>query len=95
MADDKNTKEAVYHIRVKGNLDPKWADWFEGFLLTPQEEDETLLHGTVADQAALHGVLGKVNGLGLTLLLAVQVDQLKTSKRCPLCGQTLDPSEKS
>jgi hypothetical protein len=31
-------------------------------------DDETLLTGTVADQAALHGVLHKIRDLGLPLL---------------------------
>ena len=33
----------VYRIRVKGNLDEKWSEWFDGFDITPQPEDETLL----------------------------------------------------
>ncbi len=59
--------ENIYHIRVKGNLDEKWADWFEGFVMTSRDGGETLLCGAVVDQAALHGVLGKICGLGLSL----------------------------
>jgi hypothetical protein len=61
----------VYHIRVKGNLDLRWSDWFGGFAITPVGDEETLLIGPVADQAALHGVLHKIRDLGLPLL-AVQ-----------------------
>jgi hypothetical protein len=32
------------------------------------DDTETLLHGAVADQAALHGVLHKIRDLGLPLL---------------------------
>jgi hypothetical protein len=59
---------AVYRLRVKGNLDPKWEDWFDGLALIPQEDDETLLVGTVTDQTALHGVLARIRDLGLPLL---------------------------
>jgi hypothetical protein len=58
----------VYEIRVKGNLDLIWSDWFDGFSITPVGDDETLLTGTVADQAALHGLLHKIRDLGLPLL---------------------------
>ena len=61
-------RQGVYHIRVKGSLDRKWSDWFDGFAITPQANDETLLTGPVADQAALHGLLAKIRDLGLPLL---------------------------
>lgn len=58
----------AYEIRVQGNLDPKWSDWFDGFSIAPVDDGETLLYGAVADQAALHGVLHKIRDLGLPLL---------------------------
>jgi hypothetical protein len=64
----KSDEQAVYHVRVKGNLDLKWSDWFDGFMITPQGDDETLLTGPVADQAALYGLLAKIRDLGLPLL---------------------------
>jgi hypothetical protein len=82
----KDISGSQYHIKVQGNLDPRWADWFEGFTLTTRSERETLLSGRVADQAALHGVLEKINRLGLSLLLVVQVEPLDTGGHCPLCG---------
>jgi len=66
-------KPAVYHISVKGNLDQKWSDWFDGFTITPQGDDETLLIGPVADQAALHGLLAKIRDLGLPILLVKHI----------------------
>jgi hypothetical protein len=84
MSNEKNIEGTLYHISVKGNLDPKWADWFDGFVLTIPGNDETLLRGRVADQAALHGILGKINRLGLFLLLVAQVGD---GNRCPRCGQ--------
>lgn len=64
----KFDRPSFYRIRVKGNLDRKWSDWFDGFTITPQPADTTLLTGPVADQAALHGLLAKIRDLGLPLL---------------------------
>jgi hypothetical protein len=58
---------ATYQIKVKGNLDPSWSDWFGGFNIQPKD-DETILVGIVIDQSALHGILAKINELGLMLL---------------------------
>jgi hypothetical protein len=63
----KFDKPGIYQIRVKGVLDEKWSDWFDGLTITWQD-DETLLTGPVRDQAALHGLLAKVRDLGLPLL---------------------------
>jgi len=57
-----------YEIRVKGHLTDRWADWFDGFALTPTGDGTTVLEGYVVDQAALHGVLRKLADLGLPLL---------------------------
>jgi hypothetical protein len=67
-------KQATYQIRVSGNLDRKWSDWFDGFTITPRANDETLLVGRVADQAALHGLLAKIRDLGLPLLAVKRVE---------------------
>lgn len=80
-------KERIYHVRVRGKLDEKWADWFEGFVMTSRESGETLLSGAVVDQAALHGVLGKIHGLGMPLLLVAQADCPCPSRNCPRHGQ--------
>jgi hypothetical protein len=65
----------VYQIRVKGYLDRKWSDWFDGLTITPQANDETLLAGPVADQAALHGLLAKIRDRGLPLLSCERVEK--------------------
>src|SRR6185437_9706777 len=45
-----------YEIRVKGILDGRWAAWFED-LQVSSDGEESVISGTVADQAALHGLL--------------------------------------
>ena len=57
-----------YQICVRGRLDSAWTEWFDGLSIAADAEDNTILAGTLADQAALHGVLTKVRDLGLTLL---------------------------
>lgn len=57
-----------YQLRVAGRLSEQWAEWFAGLTITPAENDQTLLTGWVADQAALHGLLKKLRDLGLPLL---------------------------
>ena len=57
-----------YEIRLKGHLEPRWADWFDGLTLTQESDGTTVLSGPVVDQAALHGLLGKVRDLGLPLI---------------------------
>jgi hypothetical protein len=57
-----------YVIRIKGHLDDRWANWFEGLTITLEEDGNTLLTGPVIDQAALHGLLKKVRDLGMILV---------------------------
>ena len=72
----------IYHIKIKGFLDDKWADWFDGFTITHPGESETLLIGPVRDQSALHGMLAKIRDLGLTLLTVEQID-VEDEKQSP------------
>jgi hypothetical protein len=77
-------QQAVYQIRVKGNLDQKWSPWFDGFAITPQANDETILTGPVADQAALHGLLAKIRDLGLPLLSVARDKVAEEAKQAPV-----------
>ena len=87
MANDRHISQAdIYHIRVQGNLNGKWADWFPGFVMTTRESGETLLSGPVVDQAALYGILGKIHSLGLPLLLVARSECPCSNKKCPRRG---------
>lgn len=62
------TDPARYCIRVKGQVGPEWSEWFGGMTITYDETNETILAGQVVDQAALYGILYRIQALGLTLL---------------------------
>jgi hypothetical protein len=69
-----------YQIRLKGALDSSWSDWFDGFTITVQG-DETLLAGFVPDQSALHGILAKINDLGLPIISVEKICQTEKEGR--------------
>ena len=64
-----------YRIRIQGHLDRGWAADFTGMELTHRADGTTLLRGPVADQAALHGLLQRLGGLGLPLLEVRRLDR--------------------
>ena len=63
-----------YEIRVRGVLDGGWSAWFDGLQVTSDERGQTVIAGSVVDQAALHGLLAKVRDLGLELLEVRRTD---------------------
>jgi hypothetical protein len=56
-----------YQIRVRGRLGRTMRGAFPA-LETRADGADTVLAGDLADQAALHGVLAQIEGLGLELL---------------------------
>jgi hypothetical protein len=62
-----------YEFRIRGRLGERLLSSFGGFdaeVVPP----ETILRGSVEDQAALHGVLQQIEALGLELVEVRQVD---------------------
>lgn len=77
---------SFYKIRVKGHLDRRWSDWFDGLEIINLQNGETILSGDIVDQAALHGVLAKVRDLNLPL---ISVTSVSSDRQEP----TLRPAE--
>ena len=63
----------IYRIQVRGHLDGRWSDWFDGFDMVYHNE-ETILTGAVPDQAALHGILARIRDLGLIILCVKRLE---------------------
>jgi hypothetical protein len=66
-----------FEIHVIGHLSDDWADWFEGLTIERLDNGETVLSGHIIDQAALMGVLYKINRLNLTLLCVQEMESKK------------------
>jgi hypothetical protein len=60
-----------YSITVKGHLDPRWSEWFDGLTITNLGSGQTIMAGRLPDQAALHGVLAKIRDLGLPIISVI------------------------
>ena len=65
----------AYEIHVKGHLSRDWADWLENMEMCCLENGEMILSGRLADQAALMGILNKLNCLNLAILSVNKKDQ--------------------
>jgi hypothetical protein len=64
---------AIYCFKFQGRVTDAWSDFLKNvsFQHVRQEDGTTVtvLSGTVADQASLHGLLNRIRDLGLPLLL--------------------------
>ena len=67
----------MYRIRIQGNLDPGWAQWLAGMSITTEKTDvgcrSTVLTGSLADQAALRGVLTRLWDLNLDIISVTRI----------------------
>jgi len=77
-----------YEIRLKGQLDARWAASFDGLAVRPQPDGTTVLRGPVVDQAALHGVLQQIRDLGLPLLSLIRLDAELPHSSGPIPART-------
>ena len=71
-----NDEAAIYEIRVRGGLLSDYtAHWFGEMAVTVEPQAETIIRGSVTDQAALHGLLAAVRDLNMTLLLVQRIER--------------------
>ena len=72
MSKTHKMSQAEYEIRVEGELDEDWVDWFDGMTIAVEQADDSLaattLAGPIRDQPALRGILSKLWDLNLTLI---------------------------
>jgi hypothetical protein len=54
-------------ITIQGHLDKKWKNRFEGMKIS-YEGDNTILTGTLKDEAHMHGVLNIIRDLNIKLI---------------------------
>ncbi len=70
----EQTEQLSYEIKVRGELDPVWMEWFEGLSLTHDCEGNTVLTGPIIDNTALHSILLKIRDLNLKLISLNEID---------------------
>ncbi len=64
----------LYEIRVEGNLNERWSEWFGGLTICV-EGDETILTGVLPDQAALFGLLRRIYDMNVSLISVIRVQR--------------------
>ena len=75
MGEGKLMREpTTYKITIKGHLDERWNDWFNGLTVTHESKGTTTLSGSIVDQSALHSVLAKIQALNLALISVNKID---------------------
>ncbi len=57
-----------FMIRVKGHIDEQHFVWCNQIPVTQRENGETILQGTIRDQAELYGILLQIQDLGMKLV---------------------------
>lgn len=73
-ASGSDREAGQYEIRLQGHLDSRWGTWFDGLSLAQKSDGTTLIHGAIADQAALHGLLHRMRDIGLPLISVTRVE---------------------
>jgi hypothetical protein len=77
-----------YEIRVRGHLGSRWSAWLDGLSLTNVDDGTTVILGPVVDQAALHGLLGKLRDIGIPLVsLALLPSSAPTTSLHDILGE--------
>lgn len=79
----------VYTIRIDGHLDHHWSSRLADLAITHNVDGTSTLHGPIADQAQLHGVLASLRDIGAVL---IDLEAMSTASPSPREGlDRLDP----
>jgi hypothetical protein len=76
--DHEKSSPIICEIKIKGHLEKRWTEWFEGLAFTYEDDGTTTLSGSLPDQAALHSILLKIRDMNLTL---ISVNQRESSQK--------------
>ena len=96
---DRDTSSPVlseagrYEIRLRGQLDAHWTTWFDGLAVSHESDGTTVISGSIADQAALHGLLQRVRDLGLPLVSVQRVDIDQPDQTLPDARERTTPRQ--
>ena len=76
MERQENMNHTMLNIEIiiHEDLDHQTAAWFDDLCQSALPDGSTRLTGSVPDQTALHGILGRIRDLNLTLV-SVQVSK--------------------
>jgi len=68
-------EQVVFQIKMQGELDDRWSDWFNGLTVVVEGENSpiTTLVGPT-DQAGLRGILNRIWDLNLRLISVVPIE---------------------
>ena len=88
--------QETYRIVIDGRLSDHFADGFDN-MAQHQDGADTILEGTLVDQAHLHGLLDQIRGLGIRITGFATVEEERpcddqtqpiTVSTTPECTQT-------
>ena len=57
-----------YQIKIEGELDQGWGEYFQYLTISHDSEGNTVLSGPIVDHTALHSILLKIRDLNLKLI---------------------------
>lgn len=70
-------RPVTYEIKVPGELDHRWSDWYAGMKISVGRDDNglpvTTLTSTV-DQAALQSLLRRLYSMGVSLISVICIE---------------------
>ena len=82
--EQKDTSE-IYEIKIHGQLDVKWSEWFYDLAIT-HDGDVTTLRGPLPDQTVLHSVLDRIRDMNLPLISVNQIAPDGKTTNCEVKG---------
>jgi hypothetical protein len=74
MAPSKLSSGDIYHIKIKGILNPAISEWLGDITIFSLENGETMLEGEFPDQPALRGLMDQLWNLNYTVLSIEKID---------------------